>query len=87
MCSSVIADCYAIDHLAQSQAASPLLTNEFDLSEQILMVIFQTMSHCKYSKINSIFFNNQVEHLCLFQLNLGSLYKNGHDLQKIIYIL
>ena len=41
MCLSLSAECFASDHLAQSQAAAPLLDNEFDLSEQILKAIFQ----------------------------------------------
>ena len=42
MCSTVIADCYVSDHLAQSQAAPPLLDNEFDLSEQLLRQFSKT---------------------------------------------
>ena len=87
MCSSVIADCYTSDHPVQSQAALSLLDNEFDLSEQTLKVTFQNINPCKYSKINSIFFNNQVEHLFLFHLNVRSLQKNFDDLQEIIYNL
>ena len=58
MCSATIADCYVSDHLTQSQAAAPLLDNDFDLSEQTLEAIFHNIKSCKYSNINSIFFNN-----------------------------
>ena len=85
MCSATIADCYVSDHLTQSQAAAPLLDNDFDLSEQTFEAIFQNIKSCKYSNINSIFLNNRVEHLFLFHLNIHSLQKNFDDLQEIIY--
>ena len=85
MCSATIADCYVSNHLTQSQAAAPLLDNDFDLSEQTFEAIFQNIKSCKYSNINSIFFNNRVEHLFLFHLNIRSLQKNFDDLQEIIY--
>ena len=85
MCSTTIADCHVSDHLTQSQAAAPLLDNDFDLSEQTFEAIFQNIKSCKYSNIISIFFNNRVEHLFLFHLNIRSLQKNFDDLQEIIY--